>query len=279
MPDHPTFTEEELKTEIWKAVPGWEGYYEVSNLGHVRSLRRQVRIRRRSGISTVWYQSVLLKPGGKRYLRVALAKNGRVFHESVHVLVAVAFKGPRPKGKTVNHEDGNKLNNRASNLEWKTHQEQVDHAKSLGLWPIGDRSAWRKHPELIPSGDRNWTRRHPELLPRGEWHPNATLTDADVNAIRELLTEGWACAETARRFGVGKSTILRIKFGLGRFAGLQPIIHTRHGRANFNDAEIKTIRDRLHKGDSCADIARDYGVDYRMIWKISKRLTYQFEQV
>ena len=111
--------------EIWKPIPNYEDFYEVSNLGNVRTLNwnRTNQIR-------------LLSPfdnGG--YLRVSLV-HGKKQHKLVHVLVANAFI-PNPDNKPyVNHIDGNKRNNNVSNLEWCTVKENVNHAIAHGLRPL-----------------------------------------------------------------------------------------------------------------------------------------------
>ena len=110
--------------EIWKPVKEFEGLYEVSNLGQVRSLN----YKRTKGTKIL--KLVIDKDG---YLRVNLYKNGKQYNKKVHRLVTAAFI-PNPEGKTeVNHIDGNKTNNRVENLEWVTHSENIQHAWESGL--------------------------------------------------------------------------------------------------------------------------------------------------
>jgi hypothetical protein len=118
--------EQKLETEEWRSVRGYTGFYLVSSLGRVQGILR----------------GTILKPdeSGKRsnpkkYWRVTLSKNGKTRRFGIHQLVARAFVGPQPKGKFPNHKDGDKKNNRATNLEWLTHQENMDHAKANGLIP------------------------------------------------------------------------------------------------------------------------------------------------
>lgn len=95
--------------EIWKDVVGYEGYYQVSNLGNVKSLNW-----RNVGCA----KNLWLKPHNKGYLQVELAKGGIKKCFVVHRLVATAFI-PNPCGyPQVNHKDENKRNNCVSNLEW-----------------------------------------------------------------------------------------------------------------------------------------------------------------
>lgn len=79
------------------------------------------------------------------YLMVALWKNGRALHRRVHRLVAEAFYGPQPfEGAEVNHIDGNKKNNRVSNLEYVTKLENIEHAVQTGLVKRGEESTGHK---------------------------------------------------------------------------------------------------------------------------------------
>lgn len=94
--------------EEWKAIPGYEGLYEVSNLGRVRSLNY-----RHTGKTQV------LKPQIPKngYAQVQLYNNGGKWH-SVHRLAAIAFIPNSNNYPEVNHKDENKTNNRVENLEW-----------------------------------------------------------------------------------------------------------------------------------------------------------------
>jgi len=92
--------------EEWLPALGWEGYYEVSNLGRVRSLSRLTRYGR-------WKSGTILrlKLDDWGYFRARLCVDQRILNVRVASLVAHAFIGPRPPGKTIDHKDGNKLNN------------------------------------------------------------------------------------------------------------------------------------------------------------------------
>lgn len=111
-----------VEEEIWKDVVGFEGLYMVSNLGRVKSLNYN-----HTG------QERILRANGKRYLMVVLSKNKKKYPLLVHRIVATAF-APNPQNKkTVNHIDGNKLNNNDWNLEWNTQSENHKAAFKLGL--------------------------------------------------------------------------------------------------------------------------------------------------
>ena len=109
-----------VQTEIWKAVPGWEGLYEVSSQGRVRSLPRIKR--RREGLNNNAYH---LEPGrilslinSQGYREVVLSKDGKTIHQMVHRLVSMAFI-PNPNNyPIINHKNEVRSDNRVENLEW-----------------------------------------------------------------------------------------------------------------------------------------------------------------
>lgn len=142
--DHPTTSAQlalVFSQEQWKPVVGWEQYYEVSNLGRVRSLD-QVKLssdrKRRVGPSYVIKGRLirLHHRGSTRasaYLRVSLTRNKRESNVLVHTLVLEAFVGPRPQGYVANHKNGQKEDNRVENLEWVTYGRNNQHALETGL--------------------------------------------------------------------------------------------------------------------------------------------------
>lgn len=107
--------------ERWLPVVGYEGLYEVSNLGRVRSLTRTVPGRwgfqRRTG--KVLKQSPVGRKGAK-YWSVGLARLGRTRTKKPHVLLLEAFVGPRPKGLQACHTNGDAFDNQLENLRWDT---------------------------------------------------------------------------------------------------------------------------------------------------------------
>ena len=108
--------------EIWKPIKGFEGIYEVSNLGNVRNAKGRTR-------------KPFLIPKG--YLMIDLFRNRERTHARVNRLVADAFV-PNPDNKPeVNHKNGDKADNRAENLEWSTKSENMLHAYRSGLQTKG----------------------------------------------------------------------------------------------------------------------------------------------
>ena len=126
--------------EIWKDIAGYEGYYQVSNLGRVKSLDRIVK-REYRGNTTVKGRILKFNLNHKGYPIVYLYLNSKQKTISVHRLVAMAFI-PNPKNKPeVNHigllpdgREGNKLDNRVISLEWSTGKDNLEHAKKNKLF-------------------------------------------------------------------------------------------------------------------------------------------------
>jgi hypothetical protein len=109
-----------VSEEEWRALPGFEDRYHVSSHGRIRGRKGEL-------LKIKLYK-------GRR--RVDLCRHSKRYGFNVHRLVALAFLGPVPPGKEVNHIDGNKLNDAAWNLEYVTHLENCRHAQRMGL--IGD---------------------------------------------------------------------------------------------------------------------------------------------
>lgn len=113
-------------TEAWKDIKGYEGVYRISNYGNVESVARRDALGRQ-------IQSRIMKPqtNKKGYLHVCLMRGKEYKHYLIHRLVADAFIGERPAEYEVNHIDENKKNNRADNLEYVTHTQNVRHGKGI----------------------------------------------------------------------------------------------------------------------------------------------------
>lgn len=185
---NPKFTTEELESEEWRDVIGYEGIYSVSNLGRVR------RDRQSCGTQA----GLILKtfPDKYSYSIVTLNRGGKGRSRKVHQLVAVAFIGARPEGQEVNHKRAPKSNNRAGNLEYMSNDDNKQHAKRHGYTARGDRNAMRKHPELVK---------------RGEQNANAITTAAVVLEIRQAhAAKSRSDADSARLHGLSRSLVYAI---------------------------------------------------------------------
>jgi hypothetical protein len=165
--------------EIWKDIKGFEGIYQVSDLGNIKSLNRiDVRGLNRKGKAK---RGRINRYG---YIQVQLWKNGKSIDKSLHRLVAEAFI-PNPQNKPeVNHKDGDKQNNSVDNLEWSSSKENIEHAVNNGL---------RKT--------------------NGENNGRAILTKEDVEYIRKIYKfrdKEFGGKALAEKFGVGQTTISHI---------------------------------------------------------------------
>lgn len=122
--------------EIWKDIKGYEGLYQVSNLGRVKSLPRKIYNNGIIGKNKFYIsKEKILKEriDHKGYFRVALCKNNIQKDYSIHRLVLENFVENVDNKPCVNHIDGNKQNNNLENLEWCTYSENLNHAYKLNL--------------------------------------------------------------------------------------------------------------------------------------------------
>lgn len=120
--------------EIWKPIPNFEDKYEISDLGNVRSLTRQVRTK---GDSTRIVKGKILRQqiNHKGYSIIGLSAEKSVKTFAVHQLVGITFIPNFVKGTELNHIDGNKQNNALTNLEESNPSHNQLHAVRLGLTP------------------------------------------------------------------------------------------------------------------------------------------------
>ena len=134
--------------EIWKDVKGFEGRYQVSNLGRVRSLDRY------DGLNRL-VRGRMLNPSmnkGRGYLRVSLSDGHRKYtHYEVHRLVALHFVSGYKKGLVVNHKNEIKTDNRAENLEFCTYKYNLNYS---------DVVAWKRKPVYQYDLDGNFIKKH-----------------------------------------------------------------------------------------------------------------------
>lgn len=171
-------------TEEWRDVPGYEGYYEVSNLGRVRSLDRYVRAARYAPTMRLHKGGILRLSGhckdGRHYLNVAFCKEGIIRKQEIHILVLSTFLAQRPLGMVANHIDGDRTNNAINNLEWVTSKRNSRHAVEIGAIGVGERSQ------------------------------SAKLTEAHVQEIRRMAGAGLSSRQVGEQFGVTPSNIQAI---------------------------------------------------------------------
>ena len=132
LPATDQLTCDELMREVWRAVPGWKGFYEVSDHGRVKSLARTVPRRNKGDL--VLKERILRYGTNKRgYRQVSLSRDCKGTSIFIHKLVASAFLG-EAQGREVNHISADKTDNALSNLEYLTHAQNIKHASRLGIW-------------------------------------------------------------------------------------------------------------------------------------------------
>lgn len=144
-----------IPAERWASIPGYEGYFEASDLGRVRSIDRVVTWKNGRKMR---YRGRMLEPefSNSGYLYVRLHAFGTTKGMFVHTLVLLAFVGPRPPGMECCHGPGGKLDNRPENLRWGTHSENnrdktlhgTDHKRNRKRCPLGHLLIV---PNLVPS--------------------------------------------------------------------------------------------------------------------------------
>lgn len=172
--------------EVWKDIEGYEGMYQVSNQGLVKSLPREMFN------GKVWYTSkerILAQrvaKDGSHYATVSLRKNGKSVTKSIHRLVAEAFI-PRIEGKAyVNHKDENKLNNSYTNLEWSTPSENLNYRDNQ-----------------VRKGDKR-------SVPVRGFHPNGTAVT--IRTAREAREKGYDKARISAVCGKDNRTYKGMKW-------------------------------------------------------------------
>jgi len=161
-------------TERWLAVPGYEGFYEVSTAGQVRSIKHQTRAGWRGGIMLAQF------PDRDGYSRVNLSRLGKVRSVPVHALVLKAFTGEPAPGQQGLHGTGGRTDNSLGNLSWGTAQDNSDDKYRDGTMACGERQG------------------------------NARLHANDVRAIRQRYASGEAQETLAREFGISQPHVSRI---------------------------------------------------------------------
>lgn len=151
-----------MDKEVWKPIEGYEGMYEISNLGRIKSFKTNKQNGKILKLNTC-----------SRYSKCILSKNGISTTFNIHRLVAQTFI-PNPDNKLeINHIDGNRFNNCVSNLEWCTRKENMEHASKNRLMKRGPREnnpiiSKEKEKYIPPKGEYSKSARKVLCVTTGE---------------------------------------------------------------------------------------------------------------
>jgi hypothetical protein len=228
-----------MPDERWLPVVGFEGWYEVSDQGRVRSLARTIM--RKDGKKYKVKPHILTpnlngsRKRNRQHVEVLLSgPNGSQVHARIHTLVLTAFVGPRPPGMECRHLNGNAKNNWLINLIWGTAKENSDDSERHGTRVHGS----RKH--------------------------NAKLQETDIPTIRAARASGVKLSAIATQYGVEPQTISRVArqtgwthvpAGDGQHAPDKLV-----NRAKLQESDILVIRAARAAGVKLRVLALQYGV-------------------
>ena len=224
----------DLPGEEWRSVVGYEGRYEVSSMGRVRSYY----IAGHQIVSISPQRICCLDVAQDGYHRIELRRDGTARKFYVHDLLLFAFVGPCPSGMMARHLDGTRTNNIPGNLEWATAKDN--------------------------QGDRV---RHGTHI-RGERCPHAKLTHERVAELRILCATGQATQEIAgRMFGLPQQQVSKIIRGVSYKDAGGPLSRTSgrldgeyHPRAKLTQCEVDEIRNLLASGAEQQILAARFSV-------------------
>ncbi len=174
-----------MSKERWRDVVGYEGFYQVSDMGRVKRM-----------VSIKCKQERLRKPVKTRYgyLSVSLYKYNQENKMFIHRLVLMAFVGPPRTDDVTRHLDGNSTNNNLTNLKWGTHKENTQDSIKHGT---------KSNPPLVDN--------------RGSKNGRSKLTESQASKIRTMAKNGrYTQRKIAEMFGVTQQTVSDIKVGRSR---------------------------------------------------------------
>lgn len=249
-------------SEIWKPIPEYEGFYEVSNIGRVRSLDRFVPSKK-SLSGKRFAPGTVLRPATKNngYLQISLAREKHRKYISVHRLVAMAFISEIPEGMHVCHNDGDKANNKLSNLRIDT--------------PSGNQLDKLKHGTAI----------------LGQNVHTSKLTESQALQIFEMLKAGERTNSIAKRFKVSRQIVNDIKSGktwkhldlkltvdelkVLKKANKRRQLGSSNPKSKLTEGHVREIWKQLEAGRLQKLIAEEFGINQSQVSAIKLRKTWK----
>jgi hypothetical protein len=170
-----------MNVEIWKDIPGFEGSYQISNFGRVKSLPKVWVCGNRGSLRRKGETILKLSFNSGGYCQADLSKNLKNKKYPVHRLMGITFLPNNLNKKCINHINSDRADNRLENLEWVTHSENAIHAAKKGRM----------------------------FKAVGEDHPMCKISKEDVIAIRGMADE-YTHLEISKRFSIGRRTVCSI---------------------------------------------------------------------
>lgn len=235
--------------EIWKAVVGYEGLYEVSREGRIRSLERDVPVAAKPGRPASFKVRGRIKKFDSTaagHQRVELSKGGVNKKLFVHRIVAEAFLGPSEGLPVVNHLDCNPKNNRVGNLEWTTYSGNSQHASDAGILRAMSNPNLRQ--KLSPSDVEEMRRRY--------WEESARVQD-----LKD-------------KFGVSDTTVYQVVNFVNwrpiELDGIEKLLTRRTKR--IPDAVRISVGTRKLAGECAERLASEFGVSRSFVFKAEREV-------
>ena len=242
-----------MENEVWKSVLEYEGYYEVSNLGRVRSIDRIIK-------KKLYLGKIIKESDNQGYKMVNLSKNSKGKGKLVHRLVAYSFLD-NPNGyPDVNHKDLNKTNNKLYNLEWISEKQNTEHA--------------------IKNGAMNYL--------FGEKNFRSIFT---YNQITDIRKEYWesllSTSDLATKYNASKACIVAIisnyhwcdeeyqKILDSKGKRKYRNIGAKNGAAKLNQFQVLEIRELSKNGETTNSLAVKFGLSWAGMNKIIIRETWK----
>lgn len=222
--------------EQWKQVVGYEGIYEVSSLGRVKSLERYVGAKG-GGVRLNPSRILIAHADGGDYMHVGLYRGRKGKTTKVYKIVLEAFVGLCPEGQQCRHDNGIRGDNRLDNLCWGTRKENADDRVRHGTSPVG------------------------------ESNPKSKLTSLQVSNIYLRAKAGESFEVIAADFGISDITVSHIHCGRtwSHITGETLVCK----RVSVTDDVLEAIQTMKIAGKSLAEITRELGVSRSTAWRYS----------